>query len=74
MVEEKIAKILKVNSCDVIDSWKIGCAPNWDSFAQMEIILMLDECYGLMVDDSTIVKATSVAGIKSMLLGVSEKD
>lgn len=66
-LEKLLAKILKVDSEEIQDHWKIGDSPNWDSFAQMDIILMLEEEFGLHIDGTNFESSTSVSSIKSLL-------
>ena len=67
MLEEPLSKILKVEPQEIQNDWKIGLAPNWDSFAQMEIILMLEEQFDLKIDDTNFELSTSVSSIKHLL-------
>ena len=72
ILEKLLAGILKVEPEEIQDDWKIGVSPNWDSFAQMDIILMLEEEFRLHIDSSNFDSSTSVMAIKTLLTANSQ--
>ena len=59
----EIAKILKLSPNEVNEKSALGVTPSWDSFAQVEIIMFLEQNLSIEVNQDNIEKYTNLADI-----------
>ena len=64
---EVFMKIFEVDEAALNDAFKFGEAPNWDSFAHMELIAELEDCFGIMFDSEDITHFGSYENGKKIL-------
>lgn len=62
-----IANAIKLPAEQITPDLKMTCCPAWDSLAHMELIVSLEEHFGIVLSPDEIVAMTSVAGIKQVL-------
>ena len=60
-VRELVAEVLELMPAEVLDDMRMHGHPRWDSLAQLDIILKLEEAFGLTIDDAIAAKLTTVA-------------
>ena len=51
----------------VTDALAFNAIPEWDSLAQIELILALEAAYGVSIDEDRMIELTSVAAIRTFL-------
>lgn len=56
-----VADVLDLTPPEVPDDMRMHGHPQWDSLAQLDIILKLEAAFGLTVDDAIAAKLTTVA-------------
>ena len=66
-LEEVIASAFRINPARVTDALAFNGIPEWDSLAHMELMLALEEAYGVSIDEDRMIELTSVAAIRSFL-------
>lgn len=60
-------KIFEVDEAALNESFKFGEAQNWDSFAHMELIAELEDCFEIMLDSEDITHFESYENGKKIL-------
>ncbi len=68
-IQNLVAEALQVPVEMVTPELTMGDVPQWDSFGHMEVMLRLEEKFGLTVDADTISRLTSVGEIHRYLRG-----
>jgi acyl carrier protein len=66
-LRDMIADILEVSPDEVIPEMGVETADNWDSFRHLQMILAIEEEYGVQFDPQTIPTLTTVALIQTEL-------
>ena len=66
-VEQLVAEVLQVPPTMVTDSFAMLDVDAWDSLKHMELIVSLEEKFGLQLSFEEIVTMQSVANIKRVL-------
>ena len=66
-VQDILAEALQVPPDEISPQLAFGDLPQWDSMGHMEVILRLEESYGIEVNADTIAGLTSVPAICSYL-------
>ena len=66
-VEQLLAEVLQVPPAIVTDSFAMQDVDVWDSLKHMELIVSLEEKFGLQLSFEEIVTMQSVANIKRVL-------
>ena len=70
-IEDIIADVARVLDCPTTElgaTSRFGCAPGWDSLSQLKIILVLEEKYGLNINDFEHEQLFSIEGIFDAVL------
>ena len=62
-----IAEALQADAAEVTAQLNFGDLPQWDSMGHMEVMLLLEERYGVEVSADTIAALTSVEAISNYL-------
>jgi acyl carrier protein len=62
-----ITEALQADADEVTAHLNFGDLPQWDSMGHMEVMLLLEERYGVEVSADTIAALTSVEAISSYL-------
>ena len=62
-----LAQALKVEAADISSDTAFGDLPQWDSMGHMEVMLSLEEQFGVEIDAEIISSLTSVSAISSYL-------
>jgi acyl carrier protein len=66
-----IARELKLAPGAVTDDLAFGEAPGWDSLAHINLMLALEQEYGVRIGDDEMVELTSVSAIRAFIQGSS---
>lgn len=64
-VEAIIARVLDIDPDRVVDDLEFQGILQWDSMHHVEMMVALEEAYGLEIDADTIVELTSVRAIRT---------
>lgn len=64
-----IAKALKIDSQRVSDELAMAGTPAWDSMKHMEIVVGIEEAYGIQFEFEEIAEMGSVGAIRKILSG-----
>lgn len=64
---EVFMKVFEVEETALNDTFTFGAAPNWDSFAHMELIAALEDRFGIMFDTDDITHFGSYENGKKIL-------
>lgn len=67
MLNRIIANAIKLSPEQITPDFAMADVPAWDSLAHMELIVSLEEHFGIVLTPDEIVAMTSVAGIKQVL-------
>ncbi|SYZ73779.1 Acyl carrier protein [Candidatus Zixiibacteriota bacterium] len=67
-----IARILDIDTADIVADSGIYRTQNWDSLAQINIILALEEMFEIEIPDDAIEHLTSVAEIEVFVAAQEE--
>ena len=62
-----IADVLRIKEGDVKDSVSIGSIDTWDSLKHMELIVAIEQEYGISLTADEIVSMVNVGAIKGVL-------
>jgi len=68
-----LAHILEIDSSIVREDAGIYRTQNWDSLAQMEIVIGLEDQLCTHIPDETIEQLTTLSGIENYIITISEK-
>jgi acyl carrier protein len=66
-LEEVIATALNISASKVADPLAFNSIPEWDSLAHVNLMLSLEEAYGVPIDEDRMVELTSVRAIRKFL-------
>ncbi|CCQ73079.1 putative acyl carrier protein AcpP [Magnetospira sp. QH-2] len=66
-VRHLLAAIIDTDAAALTPEAAINSFPGWDSFAHMNIMMMLNETFQVPIDETTIIRCTSLSGILEML-------
>ena len=64
-IENLIAEALGISAQKVRDDLEFGAIPQWDSTNHVNLILSLEEAYGVEIEAEKIVELTSVTAIRN---------
>lgn len=67
-IREALALALQLPLEEIPAEMAFGDAPQWDSMGHMEVMMRLEEFFGVEINAETIGELTSVAAIRSHLL------
>lgn len=66
-VEALIASTLNIPVEQVTEDSDMSTVPNWDSMGHINLVLAIEEAYGVVVDEEAVVELTSVRAIRDFL-------
>lgn len=66
-VEALIASTLDVPVEQVTEDSDMSTLPKWDSMGHINLVLAIEEAYGVVVDEDAVVELTSVRAIREFL-------
>ncbi len=66
-IREALALALQVSPDTIITELSFGDIPQWDSMGHMEVMMRLEEFFGIEINTDTISTLTSVAAIRAYL-------
>ena len=66
-IREALALALQVPQKDITDELGFGDLPQWDSMGHMEVMMRLEEFFGIEINADTIAKLTSFKAIRDYL-------
>ncbi len=58
-----LSQRLKISREEITPDLAINGVPQWDSLAHLELMMYLEEAYGLEIDENTILDCSSVQGL-----------
>lgn len=64
-IEALIAQVLQISESQVTDDLEYQSIMEWDSLAHVNLMLALEQAYGVAIDVDTIVQLNSVAAIRA---------
>lgn len=67
-IRQLLSEALKVSLDSITPDLSFGDIPQWDSMGHMEIVMQLEEHFGIEINADTISALTSVAAIQDYLL------
>lgn len=70
LVRQVMAAVLEVDATSIGDDTSMDNVPNWDSLRQMNLVLALEETFGVSIPDDDAANATS---FKLILLVLEEQ-
>ena len=62
-----LAEALQVSAEHVTTDLQFGDLPQWDSMGHMEVMILLEQHFGIEINADTIAELTSVAAINTYL-------
>lgn len=62
-----VAKALKIDAEQVTDDLAMAGTPAWDSMKHMEIVVGIEDAYGLQFEFDEIAEMSSVGAIRAVL-------
>lgn len=68
-VREIVAEATGIPIDQVTDDIGFGLHPQWDSVAQISVVMSLEEAFGIQISDDDIATLTTVPGILTFLSG-----
>jgi citrate synthase len=66
-IEELIASTLNVPIAQVTPDSDMSTLQNWDSLGHINLVLAIEETYGVVVDEDAVVELTSVRAIRDFV-------
>lgn len=67
-IQQLIATALQVPSEQVHPDLAFGDLPQWDSMGHMEVMILLEQHFGIEINNDTIAGLTSISAIQEYLL------
>jgi len=64
-----LAEVFRMKESDIHSSLKKDDVGNWDSLKQMDLVLSLEQEYGISLEIPDILRMVSVKGIEDVLEG-----
>lgn len=68
-LSKQIADVLQIPEDQITDELAYDQIPQWDSFNHVNLMLMLEASYGIVVDEDLMVELTSVRAMREHLKG-----
>jgi len=59
LVKKVLASVLEVDIGTIDEKSSMDSVPGWDSLRQMNLVLALEECFGVTIPDEDAANATS---------------
>ena len=66
-VEALIASTLNIPVEQVTDESDMSTLQNWDSLGHINLVLAIEETYGIIVDEDAVLELTSVRAIRDFV-------
>ncbi len=66
-IESLIASTLDIPVEQVTEDSDMSTIPKWDSLGHINLVLAIEEAYGVVVDEDAIVEITSVRAIREFV-------
>lgn len=66
-VQTLLARVFQVSAADISPDLGFGDLPQWDSMGHMDVMLSLEEQFGIAIDTDTISELISVPAICAYL-------
>jgi citrate synthase len=66
-LEEVMAEALHVSPSAVNDTLAVNAIPQWDSLAHVELMIALEQAYGVSIDEDRMLELVSVRAIRDFL-------
>ena len=66
-IDELLARSLRIPRGELTDDLEYGEIQQWNSLAHVNLMLALEEAYGLPIDEDRMVELTSVRAIKDFV-------
>jgi acyl carrier protein len=73
-IQELLMEALQVERDVVVADLQFGDLPQWDSMGHMEVMLHLEERYGIEINAETIALLTSLPAIREHLLALPRQE
>lgn len=67
-IQQVLAETFKLPEAQVTAELQFGDLPQWDSMGHMEVMMRLEEHFGVDINADTIAALTSVAAIRDHIL------
>lgn len=64
---KEIAKVLKISLENLTDESELGITPGWDSMAQVDIMMLLEESLGIEITEHTLQKYSRFSNILELV-------
>jgi acyl carrier protein len=66
-LEDVVAKVFNIPAASVTDDLEFNGVPQWDSLNHVNLMLELEQVYGVAVGDDEMVDLTTVRAIRQFL-------
>lgn len=66
-IEALIASTLDIPAEQVTEESDMTTIPKWDSLGHINLVLAIEEAYGVVIDEDAIVELTSVRAIRDFV-------
>jgi len=66
-IQDMLAETLQVPRQEITPDLSFGDLPQWDSMGHMEVMMRLEELYGIEINAETIAQLTSIPAIYAAL-------
>jgi acyl carrier protein len=66
-LNDVFAKVLKIAPGDVQDAMRLGEVATWDSLSHMDLILSIEEAFGIQFTGDEIADMTQIAAIRALV-------
>jgi citrate synthase len=66
-IESLVAATFNVPADQVTEDSDMASLPAWDSLGHINLVLAIEEAYGVVVDEDAVVEITSVRAIRDFL-------
>jgi acyl carrier protein len=73
-IQSVLADALQVPSEEITPILAFGDLPQWDSLGHMEVILRLEEQFGIEINTDTIAELVSFPAIQEYIAAQTQKD
>jgi citrate synthase len=71
-LEDVVAHALHVSPSTVTDTLAVNAVPQWDSIAHVELMLALEQAFGVTIDEERMLELVSVRAIRDFLAGAGQ--
>lgn len=68
-IAEVIATSLQLDASAITDELGFNAVPQWDSMAHINLMLALEDAFGVSIPDDDLVELTDVRAIRAYLQG-----